>query len=49
MADPTPAQPLTVAVMGAGAVGCYCGGMLARAGHRVTLIGRPLHVQVFHA
>jgi 2-dehydropantoate 2-reductase len=33
-----------VAVLGAGAVGCYYGGMLARAGHRVTLIGRPLHV-----
>ena len=41
--------PLTVAVMGAGAVGCYYGGMLARAGHRVTLIGRPQHVQVFQA
>jgi 2-dehydropantoate 2-reductase len=37
--------PLTVAVMGAGAVGCYYGGMLARAGHRVTLIARPAHVQ----
>src|SRR5207248_8701587 len=32
-----------VAVMGAGAVGCYFGGMLARAGAPVTLIGRPLH------
>jgi len=31
--------------MGAGAVGCYFGGMLARGGHAVTLIGRPLHVQ----
>lgn len=30
--------------MGAGAVGCYYGGMLARAGHAVTLIGRPTHV-----
>lgn len=29
-----------VAVMGAGAVGCYFGGMLARAGVPVTLIGR---------
>jgi 2-dehydropantoate 2-reductase len=37
--------PLTVAVMGAGAVGCYYGGMLARAGHSVTLIARPEHVQ----
>lgn len=31
--------------MGAGAVGCYYGGMLARAGHAVTLIARPAHVQ----
>ncbi len=30
--------------MGAGAVGCYYGGMLARAGHDVALIGRELHV-----
>ncbi|WOB11056.1 ketopantoate reductase family protein [Piscinibacter gummiphilus] len=36
---------MTVAVMGAGAVGCFYGGMLARAGHRVTLIGRPQHVE----
>ena len=33
-----------VAVVGAGAVGCYYGGMLARAGVAVTLIGRPAHV-----
>ena len=38
-------QNLQVAVMGAGAVGCYFGGMLARAGHRVTLIARPQHVE----
>ncbi len=31
--------------MGAGAVGCYYGGMLARAGHSVVLIARPAHVQ----
>jgi 2-dehydropantoate 2-reductase len=30
--------------MGAGAVGCYFGGMLARAGHAVTLVARPQHV-----
>jgi 2-dehydropantoate 2-reductase len=30
--------------VGAGAVGCYFGGMLARAGAPVTLIGRPLHM-----
>ena len=35
---------LKVAVMGAGAVGCYYGGMLARAGHEVVLIARPPHV-----
>ena len=35
----------TVAVVGAGAVGGYFGGMLARAGHAVTLIGRPAHAQ----
>jgi 2-dehydropantoate 2-reductase len=34
-----------VAVVGAGAVGCFYGGMLARAGAAVTLIGRPAHVQ----
>jgi 2-dehydropantoate 2-reductase len=34
-----------VAVVGAGAVGCYYGGMLARAGAPVTLIGRPAHVE----
>ncbi|HCZ16301.1 MAG TPA: 2-dehydropantoate 2-reductase [Accumulibacter sp.] len=35
---------MKIAVMGAGAVGCYYGGMLARAGHAVVLIGRPEHV-----
>ena len=35
---------MNVAVMGAGAVGCYYGGMLARAGHSVVLIGRQPHV-----
>jgi 2-dehydropantoate 2-reductase len=33
-----------VAVMGAGAVGCYYGAMLARAGHAVTMVGRAEHV-----
>jgi 2-dehydropantoate 2-reductase len=36
---------MKIAVMGAGAVGCFYGGMLARAGHAVTLIGRPQHVE----
>lgn len=40
-------QPLKIAVMGAGAVGCYFGGLLARAGHEVVLIGRPQHVDAF--
>jgi 2-dehydropantoate 2-reductase len=31
--------------MGAGAVGCFYGGMMARAGLPVTLIGRAAHVQ----
>jgi len=35
----------SIAVLGAGAVGCYYGGVLARAGYRVTLVGRPLHVE----
>lgn len=38
-----------IAVMGAGAVGCYYGGLLARAGHTVTLIARPSHVQAIAA
>ena len=33
-----------VAVLGAGAVGCYYGGTLARSGVPVTLIGRATHV-----
>src|SRR5213078_161897 len=33
-----------IAVMGAGALGSYFGGVLARAGHQVTLIGRQIHV-----
>ena len=38
---------MRVAVLGAGAVGCFYGGMLARAGHAVTLIGRAMHVEAF--
>ncbi len=40
---------IRVAVVGAGAVGCYYGGMLARAGHDVVLIGRPAHVDAIRA
>jgi 2-dehydropantoate 2-reductase len=43
----TDVEAIRVAVLGAGAVGCFFGGMLARAGHRVTLIGRPVHVEAF--
>ena len=31
--------------MGAGAVGCYYGAMLALAGYEVRLVGRPAHVE----
>ena len=41
----TKAMTLKIAVMGAGAVGCYYGAMLARAGHHVVLIARAQHVQ----
>lgn len=36
---------MKVAILGAGAVGCYYGFLLARAGHAVTLIGRPALVE----
>jgi 2-dehydropantoate 2-reductase len=31
---------MRIAVLGAGSIGCFVGGMLARGGHRVALIGR---------
>lgn len=36
-----PGTPPIIAVVGPGAVGSYFGGMLARAGAEVTLLGRP--------
>lgn len=36
---------MKIAVMGAGAVGCFFGALLAQAGHNVTLIGRPALVE----
>ena len=36
---------MRIGVMGAGAVGCYYSGMLARGGHEVVLVGRPVHVE----
>jgi 2-dehydropantoate 2-reductase len=38
----------TIAVIGAGAVGCYFGGLLARGGAPVTLIGRARHVEAIN-
>ncbi|WP_091717558.1 ketopantoate reductase family protein [Methylobacterium phyllostachyos] len=40
---------MSIAVVGAGAVGCYYGFLLARAGHAVTLIGRPALVEAVRA
>ncbi|MBE7247233.1 MAG: 2-dehydropantoate 2-reductase, partial [Actinomycetospora chiangmaiensis] len=40
---------MNVAVVGAGAVGCYYGFLLAKAGHAVTLIGRPALVEAVRA
>jgi 2-dehydropantoate 2-reductase len=40
---------MQVAVIGAGAVGCYYGGLLLKAGHEVTFVGRPPHVDAINA
>ena len=40
---------MQIAVIGAGAVGCYYGGVLLRAGHDVTFIGRQPHVDAINA
>jgi 2-dehydropantoate 2-reductase len=40
-----PSFPLPIAVVGAGAVGSFFGGLLAKAGHPVTLIGRAAHAK----
>ena len=40
---------MPVAVIGAGAVGCYYGGLLLKAGHDVTFIGRQPHVDAINA
>lgn len=40
---------MKIAVMGAGAVGCYFGALLAKAGHEVVLIGRATHVEAIQA
>lgn len=33
-------QNLSVAIVGAGSIGCYVGGMLASSGHRIRFVGR---------
>ena len=43
----TPSNP-KIYVLGAGAVGCYFGGMLARAHHDVTFIARPERVEALN-
>lgn len=40
---------MQITVLGAGAVGCYFGGLLAHAGHDVTFIGRPSYVDAIKA
>lgn len=45
MGDVMQNQPLNIVVLGAGAIGSVFGGLLARAGHAVTLLGRPAHMQ----
>ena len=37
---------MRVLVMGAGAMGSAVGGFLAKAGHRVTLVGRAPHIEI---
>ena len=40
---------MQITVLGAGAIGCYFGGLLARAGHDVTFIGRQAHADAINA
>ena len=40
---------MQIAIVGAGAVGCYYGGLLARAGHDVIFIGRRPHVDAINS
>lgn len=37
--------PPKIAIMGAGAIGSVIGGMLAKKGHKVTLVGRRPHIE----
>ena len=38
---------MRIAILGAGGVGSYYGGMLARAGHRVSMLARGAHLAAF--
>ena len=40
---------MKIAIVGAGAVGCYFGALLIRAGHDVTFVGRKPHVDAISA
>ena len=40
---------MRIAVMGAGSVGGYIGGMLARGGHDVSVIVRGAHLEAIRA
>jgi 2-dehydropantoate 2-reductase len=40
---------MQIVVVGAGAIGCYFGGLLAHAGHDVLFIGRQSHVDAINA
>jgi 2-dehydropantoate 2-reductase len=40
---------MKIAIVGAGAVGCYFGALLVRAGHDVTFVGRKPHVDAINA
>jgi 2-dehydropantoate 2-reductase len=39
---------MKIAIIGAGAVGCYYGALLTRAGHDVTFVGRKPHVDAIN-
>ncbi len=42
-------ERIRVLVMGAGAIGSVTGGLMANAGHAVTLVGRPAHMDAIAA
>ena len=44
-----PFMAMRVCILGAGGLGSLVGGMLAESGLRVTLVGRPEHVEAIRA